>query len=109
MITTNDGKDLLVVTKKGFGKKTLLEEYAPQARGGKGIKTLKVTEKNGPIVGALAVSQTDDLMIITENGAVIRLDVTELTQRGRNTQGVILIKLDEDDLVGAVTRITNKS
>lgn len=109
MITTNDGKDLLVVTEKGFGKKTSLDEYRNQARGGKGVKTLKVTERNGLIVGAQAVSQTDDLMIITENGTVIRLDVTELPQLGRNTQGVTLIRFDENDSVGAVTKITNRS
>ena len=109
MTTANDGKELLVVTEKGFGKKTSLDEYRGQSRGGKGIKTLKITERNGRIVGALAVSQTDELMLITENGSVIRLDVTELPQLGRNTQGVTLIKLDDNDMVSAVTKISNQS
>ncbi|MEW9031359.1 MAG: DNA gyrase subunit A, partial [Planifilum fimeticola] len=80
--------DVMIVTAKGYGKRTPLSEYRQQSRGGKGIKTLTVTEKNGPIVGLKMVTPREDLMLVTNGGVVIRLNVSDISQQGRYTQGV---------------------
>ncbi|NLP36928.1 MAG: DNA gyrase subunit A [Firmicutes bacterium] len=97
--------ELLVVTENGFGKRTPFAEYRLQKRGGKGIYTIKVLEKNGPLVAAKMVRPGDELMIITAGGIVIRQDVNEISQQGRHTQGVTLIRLDEGDRVVSVARV----
>jgi DNA gyrase subunit A len=95
---------LLTVTENGFGKRTQTEEYRKQARGGKGIITMKTTERNGAVVGVLPVTDEDDLMIITDGGKIIRLRVKDLSIIGRNTQGVRLINLDEQEKLVGIAR-----
>ncbi|RRJ63024.1 DNA gyrase subunit A [Paenibacillus oralis] len=102
------GQDVLIVTAKGYGKRTPVSEYRIQSRGGKGIKTINVTEKNGSVVGLKVVKDEEDLMIITSSGTLIRTSMEGISTMGRNTQGVKLINIREDDYVGTVCR-TDKS
>ena len=97
--------ELLVVTENGFGKRTPLSEYRLQNRGGKGIYTIRVLEKNGPLIGAKTVHPGDEVMIITAGGIVIRQDVADISQQGRHTQGVALIRLDVGDRVVSLARV----
>ncbi|RPH87306.1 MAG: DNA gyrase subunit A [Desulfobacteraceae bacterium] len=99
---------LLTVTENGFGKRTHTEEYRKQARGGKGIITMKTTERNGSVVGVLPVTDEDDLMIITDGGKIIRLRAKDLSIIGRNTQGVRLINLDEQEKLVGVARAVKR-
>ena len=95
---------LLVITENGYGKRTDFEEYRAQTRGGKGVITIKTTERNGKVVGAHAVRDNDAIMLITSQGQMIRMPVSDIRTIGRNTQGVRLINLDESDkLVSATT------
>jgi DNA gyrase subunit A len=104
-------KTIMVVSEKGFGKRTpLIDEdgedvYRITNRGGKGVRTLNVTEKTGRLVGLLAVSETQDLMITCVSGVTIRMGVASIRPQGRATQGVKLIKVDEGDAIAAVTQI----
>jgi len=98
-------KDVLIVTSKGYGKRTPVSEYRIQNRGGKGIKTLNVTEKNGPIVSLKVVENDEDLMIMTASGTLIRTSMDGISTMGRNTQGVKLINTRDDDTVATVTRV----
>jgi DNA gyrase subunit A len=98
-------EELLVVTENGFGKRTPLREYRTQARGGKGIYTIRLTEKNGPVSGALMVHETDELMIITAKGVVIRQGVPQISSQSRLAQGVTLIRVDEGDRVVGLTKV----
>ena len=93
--------DLLSVTTNGYGKRTEESEYRVQSRGGKGIITIKATDKNGEIVGLKAVSNDDDLMIITDKGQIVRIRIKEISTMGRNTQGVRLVRLKEGEKVVA--------
>lgn len=97
--------DLLIVTEKGYGKRTPISEYRIQTRGGKGIKTLNITEKNGPIVAMRIVQSDEDLMIITSSGTIIRTSMDGINSMGRNTTGVKLINIKEEDAVATVTRV----
>jgi DNA gyrase subunit A len=99
---------LLTVTEHGFGKRTAIEEYRVQSRGGKGVITLKVTEKTGPIVGVTQVSGGDDVMLVTDSGKIIRMGVDEIRVIGRNTQGVRLIGLQENERVASLARLAEK-
>ncbi|HHX74850.1 MAG TPA: DNA gyrase subunit A, partial [Firmicutes bacterium] len=99
---------LLVATENGYGKRTHLTEYRTQNRGGKGIYTIRVMEKNGPVVAAKVVRPGDELMIITAGGIVIRQEVGEISEQGRVTQGVTLIRLDEGDRVVSVARVVSE-
>lgn len=103
-----DDQDVLVVTENGFGKRTQANEYRVQARGGSGIKTVNITERNGDVVSLKTVSEEDDLMIITESGILIRTSVSGISQMGRNTQGVTLIRLDEGEKVGTVAQVNDE-
>lgn len=96
---------VLIVTSLGFGKRTPMADYRAQTRGGKGIKTLNITDKNGPVVGLKVVRDDEDLMIITTQGTVIRMSMDGINSMGRNTQGVRLINVKEDDEVGTVSRV----
>ncbi|MDF2921088.1 MAG: gyrase subunit [Paenibacillaceae bacterium] len=96
---------VLIVTSKGYGKRTPVDDYRTQTRGGKGIKTLNITGKNGPIVGLKVVKEEEDLMIITTQGTIIRMSMDGVSLMGRNTQGVRLINIKEDDEVSTVTRV----
>ena len=97
--------NLLVVSEKGFGKRSSIEDYRITRRGGKGVKTINVTEKTGKLVAIKEVVDNDDLMIINKSGISIRISVAELRVMGRATQGVRLIKLNEDDAISSVEKI----
>lgn len=105
MDTVEEGQDILVVTEKGYGKRTPEEEYRPQKRAGYGLRTLHLTEKNGPLVSMTTVDGTEDLMIMTLGGVLIRMRVEDISTFGRNTQGVRLIRLDEGETVATVTTV----
>jgi DNA gyrase subunit A len=104
-----DNSELLVVTENGYGKKTALDEYKQQNRGGRGILTYKVTDKTGNVAGMKTVTDDDDLMMITSDGIVIRLDTAEISTYGRNTQGVRLMRLDDDVRVVSIARAEKDS
>ncbi|MEQ9764019.1 DNA gyrase subunit A [Streptococcus sp. ZJ151] len=91
---TND-QEVLIVTEKGYGKRTSAEEYPTKGRGGKGIKTANITDKNGALAGLVTVSGDEDVMLITNRGVVIRTNVSNISQTGRSTMGVRLMRLDE--------------
>ena len=97
------GKMLLVVTENGYGKKTTMEEYRETKRGSKGVKTLNVSEKNGKIIGFKSTDNDKDLMIITENGIIIRMAVNAISQMGRVTKGVRLINLKDNNKVASIS------
>lgn len=99
------GQEILVVTEKGYGKRTSEEEYRLQSRGGVGLKTIQITDKNGPMVAVKTVDTTEDLMLITINGMLIRMDVNDISLIGRSTQGVRLIRLADDELVATVAKV----
>ena len=90
---------LLTITENGFGKRTELDEYRVQIRGGKGVITYKITPKTGELVGIRIVNDNDDIMLITENGTIIRLNVNEISVLGRSTQGVTLMRTNEGKVV----------
>lgn len=108
MDVVNEEDTVLIVTSKGFGKRTPAQDYRIQTRGGKGIKTLNVTAKNGYVISLNVVREDEDLMIITTSGTLIRMSMAGISVMGRNTQGVKLINIREDDEVSTVARV-NKS
>lgn len=99
------GQEVLVVTENGYGKRTPEEEYRLQSRGGVGIKTSQITDKTGPLSAVKAVDGSEDLMLITINGMLIRMDVNSISITGRSTQGVRLIRLGDDELVATVAKV----
>ncbi|AVK82075.1 DNA gyrase subunit A [Lysinibacillus sp. B2A1] len=98
-------QEILVVTAKGYGKRTSEEEYRLQSRGGVGLKTIQITDKNGPMVAVKTIDGSEDLMLITINGMLIRMDVNDISLIGRSTQGVRLIRLGDDELVATVAKV----
>lgn len=105
----NEGEDILVISENGYGKRSKLEDYRVTNRGGKGVKTLNITEKTGNLVAIKSVSDENDLMIITEKGLTIRLAVSKISLLGRATQGVRLINLKEEDQIASVARVVNET
>ena len=101
----DENQDVLIVTDKGFGKRTPVQEYRVQTRGGKGIKTCNLTERNGVLTALKTVTLEEECMIITESGVIIRIDVQDISQTGRNTQGVRLIRISEGDSVATVAKV----
>jgi len=109
MISVNNSETtVLVVSEKGYGKRTDIEDYRVTNRGGKGVKTINVTEKTGKLVAIKDVTDNDDLMIINKSGIVIRIAVSELRVMGRATQGVRLISLKGDDEIASVTKVEHE-
>ena len=98
-------RTVLVVSEKGYGKRSPLDEYRITNRGGKGVKTISVTDKTGKLVGILDVTASEDLMITCKSGVTIRMPVGGISEQGRATQGVKLIKLDESDEIAAITKL----
>ena len=98
-------KTVLVVSEKGFGKRTSVEEYRITNRGGKGVKTINITEKTGSLVGILDVSEKEDLIITCRSGITLRTAVSNIKEAGRATQGVILIRLDDKDEIAAISKV----
>jgi len=107
MVCVQDAQQesVLVVSERGYGKRSEVEEYRTTNRGGKGVKTINITEKTGDLIAIKIVSENDDLMIINKSGVTIRMNVDELRLMGRATQGVRLIRLDEDDQIASVAKV----
>lgn len=101
----NENTDILVVSENGYGKRSKLDDYRITNRGGKGVKTINVTDKTGQLISIDSVTDNDDLMIINRSGLIIRLAVAELRIMGRATQGVRLINLRDNDSIAAVTKV----
>jgi DNA gyrase subunit A len=105
MVSTDDDdqRSLLTVTRNGYGKRTLLSEYRPQSRYGKGLVDIKTNERNGPAVTVKAVEATDDIVLMSDEGQIMRCPVAEISTQGRNTMGVAVMDVEEDDRVASVT------
>ena len=95
----SDNQEVLVITENGYGKRTAASEYPVKGRGGKGIKTANITEKNGPLAGLTTVDGSEDILVITDKGVIIRFNVDSVSQTGRATLGVRLMKMEEDTKV----------
>ena len=100
-----DQDEVLIITEKGYGKRTVATEYPTKGRAGKGMKTANVTEKNGPLAGLLTVKGDEDLMIITDTGVMIRINVANISQTGRSTMGVKVMRLDQDAKIVTFTSV----
>ena len=105
IVPSNDGGDVLTVTENGYGKRTVITEYPTKGRGTKGVVSIKVSERNGQVVGAIQALEADEFMMITNAGTLVRTRVSEVSQVGRNTQGVTLIRTSEDEKVVGLQRI----
>jgi len=104
IVPKNDGA-ILTITQNGYGKRTDLAEYPAKSRATKGVVSIKVSDRNGPVVGAVQVEDSDEIMLITDNGTLVRTRVNEVSVIGRNTQGVRIIRTTEDEHVVALQRI----
>src|SRR5436309_2874766 len=100
-----EGVSVFTITERGYGKRTPLEEYRLQGRGGKGIIDIKTEGRNGSVVGMLQIRETDDILVVTTKGKMIRIHGGDITSQGRNTMGVRVIDLDADDRVGSIARV----
>ena len=107
VVTLED--NILIVTKKGYGKKTLVSEYRTTKRGSKGVKALNITDKNGSMASFKIVGDDQDLMIITNSGMLIRLPLEQISQLGRVTQGVRLINLKDNQIVSTISLVDKES
>ena len=96
------GSDVFVISENGYGKRTPVNQYPIKGRGGKGIKTSNVTEKNGPLVGLGVVNGDEDIMLITDQGVMIRFAAGNVSETGRSTLGVHLIRVDDDSTVATM-------
>ncbi|MBC7323809.1 MAG: DNA gyrase subunit A, partial [Moorella sp. (in: Bacteria)] len=105
LVRVKGSAELVVVSEKGFGKRTPLEEYRTQSRGGKGIITMNVTARTGQVAAIAVVTGEDELMLISAEGILIRLGVEDISRQGRNTQGVTLMRLENNDRVVAMARV----
>ena len=99
------GSTLLVASENGIGKRTTFEDYRKQSRGGKGIITMKVTDKTGPVVGTVTVTEEDELMLMTSSGQSIRIRASEVRETGRNAQGVKLLTLKPGEKLQDISRV----
>ena len=100
-----DQDEVLIITEKGYGKRTVATEYPTKGRAGKGMKTANITEKNGPLAGLLTVKGDEDLMVITDTGVMIRTNVANISQTGRSTMGVKVMRLDENAKIVTFTSV----
>jgi len=109
MVCVNDSNDeetsIMVVSEKGYGKRTDIDDYRITGRGGKGVKTLSITEKTGDLIAIKDVTDENDLMIITRNGITIRMKMEDVRVMGRATQGVRLIKIRDNDAIASVAKV----
>ena len=105
MVIDEDGEDLLVVSERGIGKRTPIEEYPAKGRGGNGVMTFRVTPRSGPLTVARAVSADHELVVVSKNGIVMRTSAGSISQQGRGTQGVQVMNVDDDDEVASVARV----
>ena len=104
----NPGASVLTVAENGYGKRTDIAEYRVQTRGGKGIITMKATERTGAVIGVQQVTDEDNLMLVTSTGKIIRLRVADIRVIGRNTQGVRLIDIEEGERVVSLARLAEQ-
>jgi DNA gyrase subunit A len=104
--TTDDGSDLLIISERGFGKRTAIDEYPVQGRGGQGVKTLNITEKTGKVAACRMVNAGQDLMLVTRDGIVVRTRVDQISRIGRNTQGVTVMRVNDGDAVASIAAFT---
>jgi len=104
-VTSGDESDILVVAEKGYGKRSAIADYRVTNRGGKGVKTINITDKTGELIAIKNVTDEDDVMIINKSGVAIRLQLSDLRTMGRNTQGVRLINLKGNDEIAAVAKV----
>ena len=109
MDTLKEGADVLTVTECGLGKRTTIDQYTVQNRGGKGVINLKVTEKTGAVIGMSVVHEDHELLLITEGGVVLRTSISGISQIGRNTQGVIIMKPGDGDKVSSMATLLQKN
>ena len=110
MICVDDfNSDVLVVSENGYGKRSNIEDYRITNRGGKGVKTISVTEKTGSLISLKNVNDDNDLMVVNKSGITIRISVSDLRQMGRATQGVRIIKLRGEDSIAAVAKVPASS
>ncbi len=100
-----DEGDVLTATEKGFGKRTPVSEYPVQGRGGKGVISIKTSDRNGAVIGATLTGNEDEIMLITDSGTLVRTPVEGISSMGRNTQGVKLIALDEGQRLAGVEKL----
>ena len=101
LIIPDAAKQILTVCEQGYGKRTLVDDFPVYGRGGHGVIGIQTSDRNGPVVGAAQVSESDEIMLISDKGTLVRTRVTEVSVQGRNTQGVRLIRLkDGENLVG---------
>jgi DNA gyrase subunit A len=108
VIASDDRGQVLTITEKGFGKRTPVSAYRLQSRGGIGVTNIKTTDKNGKVAGISYVFEDDQVLLITEQGMIIRTNVADIRSIGRNTQGVRVINIDENDLVVAAVKLVDK-
>jgi DNA gyrase subunit A len=108
IIASDERGQVLTITEKGFGKRTPVSAYRLQSRGGIGVTNIKTTEKNGKVAGISYVFEDDQVLLITEQGMIIRTNVADIRSIGRNTQGVRVINIDENDLVVAAVKLVDK-
>ena len=101
----SQGEAILIVSENGMGKRTLTDEFTVQHRGGKGVRCYKITEKTGNVVGAKIVNDDREIMLITNQGIIIRTPVDNISVLGRNTSGVKLMNLDEDIVVASIAKV----
>jgi DNA gyrase subunit A len=108
MEVLSHGQTLFAVTENGYGKRTSIDEYPVQKRGGKGVISIKTTERNGMVIGILLVEEDDDLMLMTDAGKVIRMQINSISIISRNTQGVKLMGMDIEERVVGAARLAEK-
>jgi DNA gyrase subunit A len=101
----DDGEELLIISERGFGKRTRVDEYPVQGRGGQGVKTLNITDRTGNVAACRMIDPKEELILVSENGIVIRTTVDSISLLGRNTQGVTVMKVGENDRVAAIAAI----
>jgi DNA gyrase subunit A len=106
----SQGEDLLVVSEKGMGKRTKMDKFSLQHRGGKGVRCYNITDKTGSVVGSKAVNENDEIMLITTEGIVIRMSVADISEQGRTTSGVKLMDIDSnsDVMVAGIAKVREK-
>jgi DNA gyrase subunit A len=104
----DDEHDILVVTDRGYGKRTAASEFRVQQRGGYGVTLVRLTDKNGVVAGIRHVAEDDQVLVLSKHGMLIRINVSEISQYGRAAQGVRVIRLDEDDEVVSVVRMLER-
>jgi DNA gyrase subunit A len=108
MEVVKSGGTLLTVTERGFGKRTEIDEYRVQSRGGVGVINISTTTRNGPVVGVSYVQEGDELLVITQQGMILRMQTNDVRSIGRATQGVTLINIEDDDKVVSIARLVEK-